>query len=135
MIEIKLHFDEDFLKIKETLTRIGIANINKKMIYQSCHIFHDSGKYYIAHFKDMMRHSGLQSDITQEDIDRKHEITRLLVEWGLCYTDGDIPEKVNDINLYIIPFKSKSDWTLISKYTMGNDNNDKVENGDRHKSQ
>lgn len=118
MIEIKLNHEDDFLKIKETLTRIGIANRDKKKLSQSCHILHKGGLYYITHFKEMMSLDGNVSDISEDDIKRTRAITKLLVEWKLCTTDEDVNIKDNVI-LHIIPFKEKGDWELIPKYNIG----------------
>lgn len=120
-IEILLHHPDDFLKIKETLTRIGIASKKDNKLYQSCHILHKQGKYAIVHFKELFVLDGKESNITNEDITRRNTIVKLLEEWNLL----DIVDRteVNEempLNLIkIIPFKEKTKWDLISKYNVG----------------
>lgn len=122
MIEIKLKEQDDFLKIKETLTRIGVSNFKKDVLNQSCHILHKQGKYYIVHFKDMLVLDGFENTITEEDNNRTAVITSLLVSWGLCEYAN--PEEIDEIEfksskLTIIPFKEKDNWELKPRYTMG----------------
>lgn len=122
MIEIKLKNPEDFLKVKETLTRMGIANNKDKVLYQSCHILHKQEKYYIVHFKEMLKMDGRQVEFTEEDETRRDSITWLLEDWGLIeITQGQrsfMKELTN--NFRVISFKQKHEWTLKSKYTIGN---------------
>ena len=121
-LEVKLKREEDFLKVKETLTRIGIASRKEKKLYQSCHILHKRGKYYIVHFKELFLLDGKQSDFTDEDRGRRNAIALLLEEWGLLsVVDADKYQepraKISSIR--ILPFKEKDEWELESKYTIG----------------
>ena len=121
-VEITLKTKEDFLKVKETLTRIGISSRTDKKLWQSCHILHKRGKYAIMHFKEMFIMDGLSSDISDEDLGRRNVIVKLLVEWGLIvpvdeeeYKEPMIPLS----KLKIISHKEKGDWQLIPKYHIG----------------
>ena len=121
-LEVKLKREEDFLKVKETLTRIGIASRKEKKLYQSCHILHKRGKYYIVHFKELFLLDGKQSDFTDDDRGRRNAIALLLEEWGLLsVVDADKYQepraKISSIR--ILPFKEKDEWELESKYTIG----------------
>lgn len=122
MIEIILKTPEDFLKVKETLTRMGIANNKDKVLYQSCHILQKQGLYYIVHFKEMLRMDGRVVDIESEDYQRRDSIALLLEKWALL----DIKESSRDTlfdmtnNFRVISFKQKDEWSLKSKYTIGN---------------
>ena len=121
MIEITLKQPEDFLKVKETLTRMGIANNKDKVLYQSCHILQKQGRYYIVHFKEMLRLDGRPVDIDGEDYQRRDSIAQLLEDWGLLdileTEKEDLFMMVN--NFRVISFKQKAEWTLKSKYTIG----------------
>lgn len=122
LIEVKIAEEEDFLKIKETLTRIGVASRKEKKLYQSCHIFHKQGKYYIVHFKEMFLIDGKPSNFSEEDMGRRNKIVQLLQEWGLLKVVE--PEKVAEpmasmSQIKIINHKEKNDWTLEAKYNMG----------------
>lgn len=119
-VEIKLIKEDDFLKIKETLTRIGIASKKDQKLYQSCHILHKRGKYYIIHFLEMFRLDGKSSKISSDDLSRRNRIAQLLEDWGLCEILEEMDEMLPVSSIKIIPYKSKSEWTLIEKYTMGN---------------
>lgn len=122
MIEITLKQPEDFLKVKETLTRMGIANNKDKILYQSCHILQKQGRYYIVHFKEMLKLDGRPVVIDEEDEVRRDSIAQLLEDWGLVdIAPGQrsyMFEMAN--NFRVISFKQKDDWTLKSKYTIGN---------------
>lgn len=122
MIEIKLKNPEDFLKVKETLTRMGIANNKDKVLYQSCHILQKQGKYYIVHFKEKLRMDGRQVDIDGEDYQRRDSIAQLLEDWGLIVIEDSAREDLFGLtnNFRVISFKQKDDWTLKAKYTIGN---------------
>lgn len=122
LLEVTLKDSESFLKIKETLTRIGVSSKKEKKLYQSCHILHKRGKYYIVHFKELFLLDGLKSDIDETDIGRRNTIAKLLEEWNLLtIVDKD---KVNSIltplnQIKIIPFKEKVEWELCPKYHIG----------------
>lgn len=122
LLEITLKNEDDFLKVKETLTRIGVSSKKDKKLYQSCHILHKKGKYYIVHFKELFSLDGLPSDINESDIGRRNMIAKLLEEWGLlAVADKD---KMNSIltpinQIKIIPFKEKLEWELCPKYHIG----------------
>ena len=122
-IEIKLKKPDDFLKIKETLTRIGVASKQENTLYQSCHILHKRGQYYIVHFKEMFKLDGKSSSIDNTDLSRRNTICELLSQWGLLEIIN--PEMVKEppisISLVkIVPFKEKPNWKLVSKYQVGN---------------
>lgn len=121
LLEVKLNKEEDFLKIKETLTRIGVASKREKKLIQSCHILHKKGKYYLVHFKELFLLDGRQSDFTDEDMQRRNTIASLLSEWGLLsIRDPDrFQDKVPLGRIKIISYKDKDDWLLESKYTIG----------------
>lgn len=122
LLEITLPNDDDFLKIKETLTRIGIASKKDKTLYQSCHILHKRGRYYVVHFKELFLLDGRPSEFTEDDMARRNTIALLLEEWGLVnIVDRNLISTLlaptNQIK--IISHKEKSEWMLISKYTVG----------------
>jgi hypothetical protein len=122
LIEITLAKPDDFLKVKETLTRIGISSKTEKKLYQSCHILHKRGKYYIVHFKELFALDGLRFTLTEEDIIRRNTIATLLDEWGLLKVVN--PNQTVNIasglaQIKIIPYKEKTDWELIPKYHIG----------------
>jgi hypothetical protein len=121
-VEINLKTEEDFLKVKETLTRIGVSSKTEKKLYQSCHILHKRGRYCIIHFKEMFILDGLQSDLSEDDLGRRNTIVKLLTEWGLI--DPLDPESYKEpqlslARLKIISHKDKSEWELIPKYHIG----------------
>ena len=120
LVEVRLKKPEDFLKIKETLTRIGISSKDKKL-FQSCHIFHKKSKYYIVHFKELFKIDGKPSDISEEDIKRRNAIASLLEEWGLLeiLDKTKVEDKIEIRKMKIIPFKEKNEWELITKYNIG----------------
>ena len=121
-VEITLKTKEDFLKVKETLTRIGISSRTDKKLWQSCHILHKRGKYAIMHFKEMFVLDGLSSDISDEDLGRRNVIVKLLVDWGLidAVDEEEYKEPMIPLSkLKIISHKEKGDWQLIPKYHIG----------------
>ena len=121
-IEVKLHQEDDFLKVKETLTRVGVASEKNKTLYQSCHILHKRGKYYIVHFKELFALDGKPSSITDNDIERRNAIAKLLEEWGLVKIVNPeiMQDKIAPIHqIKIIPYRDKDDWELVSKYNIG----------------
>lgn len=118
MIEIKLNNNDDFLKIKETLTRIGIPQLNNRTLHQSCHILHRNGRYYISHFKELLA-KDKTPNMDEEDYERLYVISKLLNDWNLCELIDDVPKVNNKINLHIIPFKEKYSWKLKQKFNLG----------------
>ena len=121
-IEIKLEKEDDCLKIKETLTRIGVSSRKDRTLYQSCHILHKQGKYYIVHFKELFELDGKPSNMSENDIQRRNTIANLMAEWGLVKLVDSAKTKDNVAPLSqikILPFKEKSQWQLVSKYTIG----------------
>ena len=122
MVEVTLRHDEDFLKVKETLTRIGVASRKNKALYQSCHILHKQQKYYIVHFKELFALDGKPTNFSEEDQGRRNTISNLLSEWGLVdiVDSTKTTEPVTPLNqIKIIPFKDKDQWELIPKYNIG----------------
>ena len=122
MVEVTLRHDEDFLKVKETLTGIGVASRKNKALYQSCHILHKQQKYYIVHFKELFALDGKPTNFSEEDQGRRNTITNLLNEWGLVDIKDTIQttEPTAPLNqIKIIPFKDKDQWELIPKYNIG----------------
>jgi hypothetical protein len=122
MIEVHLKHDDDFLKIRETLTRIGVASHKNKTIYQSCHILHKQGRYYIVHFKELFALDGKPSNFGDDDISRRNTIVNLLAEWGLVTPVDPLKSKdpVAPLNqIKVLPFKEKSEWSLEAKYNIG----------------
>lgn len=122
LLEVKLAEEEDFLKIKETLTRIGVASKKEKKLYQSCHILHKRGKYYIVHFKELFLLDGKQSDFSEEDRGRRNTIANLLEEWKLFEIvdkDKHLEPRAPLSHIKILPYKEKSEWILESKYSIG----------------
>ena len=123
LLEIELNEEEDFLKIRETLTRIGVASRKDKTIYQSCHILHKRGKFYIVHFKELFALDGKKTNFNENDLGRRNTIANLLAEWGLlnlvdAKKSDDVTVPLGQIK--IISFKDKSDWNLVAKYNIGN---------------
>jgi Bacteriophage translational regulator len=128
MVEVTLDKNDDFLKVKETLTRIGLASKKDNTLYQSCHILHKQGKYYIVHFKELFALDGKPYDITENDLARRNTIANLLEEWELIKIVR--PEQTDDpivslSQIKIIPFKEKSQWNLVTKYNIGKKSNTK----------
>ncbi len=121
MVEVTLSEPDDFLKVRETLTRIGVASRKEKKIYQSCHILHKQGKYYIVHFKELFALDGKQTNFSSNDLQRRNRIAQLLSDWGLIGIVDS--EKVKDLaalnQIKVLSFKDKNDWTLESKYNIG----------------
>jgi hypothetical protein len=121
MIEVLLKNEDDFLKIRETLTRIGVSSRKNKTIYQSCHILHKQGKYYIVHFKELFALDGKPSNFGEEDIARRNTIANLLAEWGLVtLVNEDSKEPVAPLSqIKVLPYKEKDEWELVAKYNLG----------------
>jgi hypothetical protein len=122
LVEVTLKEDDDFLKIRETLTRIGVASRKDKTIYQSCHILHKQGKYYIVHFKELFALDGKPSNFTEDDIARRNTIANLLAEWGLIglVDDTKSSDPVAPLSqIKVLPYKEKDEWILTAKYNIG----------------
>ena len=121
MIEIRLKSPDDFLKCRETLTRIGVASRSEKKLYQSCHIQHKQGRYYIVHFKELFLLDGKHSDFSDNDIQRRNRITKLLSDWGLVdVVNEQMIEDASSVSqIKILPHKEKNEWTLVPKYSIG----------------
>ena len=121
LVEVELAEPDDFLKVKETLGRIGIASRKENKLYQSCHILHKQGRYYIVHFKELFLLDGKPSDLSENDVARRNTITNLLVEWGLVKLLEDEPlEPVAPMNqVKILRFDEKDEWELVVKYNIG----------------
>ena len=122
LVEVKLKVDEDFLKIRETLTRIGVASRKDKTLFQSCHILHKQGKYYITHFKELFSMDGKPSNFTEDDISRRNSIANLLAEWGLVelVNPDKSKEPVSPLSqIKVLPHKEKDEWNLAAKYNIG----------------
>jgi hypothetical protein len=121
MVEVSLNEPDDFLKVRETLTRIGVASRKEKKLYQSCHILHKQGKYYIVHFKELFALDGKNTNLTVNDIQRRNRIVNLISDWGLINVIDE--EKIRDIaplnQIKVLSYKDKSDWTLEAKYNIG----------------
>ena len=123
MVEVVLNEPDDFLKVRETLTRIGVASRKEKKIYQSCHILHKQGRYFLVHFKELFALDGKKTNLSVNDIQRRNRIVQLLVDWGLVTIDSLSQEKIADLaplnQIKVLSFKEKGEWTLESKYNIG----------------
>ena len=120
MLEVTLKEPDDFLKVRETLTRVGVASRKERKLYQSCHILHKRGKYYIVHFKELFALDGKPTNITSNDVQRRNRITKLLSDWGLVEISGEGAEDLAPLNqIKVLSFKDKGEWTLESKYNIG----------------
>ena len=119
MIEVTIKESDDFLKIKETLTRIGVASRKDKTLYQSCHILHKQQKYYIVHFKELFALDGKPTNFSENDIARRNTIANLLSDWGLVEVKGDSTPTAPLSQIKIISFKEKDEWILETKYNIG----------------
>ena len=121
MIEVGLREPDDFLKVRETLTRIGVASRKEKKLYQSCHILHKQGKYYIVHFKELFALDGKKANLSLNDVQRRNRIVQLLGDWGLVSINNK--ESITDVaplsQIKVLAYKEKGDWTLESKYNIG----------------
>ena len=122
LIEVTLAEKDDFLKVRETLTRIGVAAKKENVLYQSCHILHKQGKYYIVHFKELFELDGKPSNMSENDVARRNTIANLMAEWGLVklVLEDKSKEPIAPLSqIKILPHKEKNNWELISKYTIG----------------
>ena len=119
MLEVTLKEPDDFLKVRETLTRVGVASRKERKLYQSCHILHKRGKYYIVHFKELFALDGKPTNITSNDVQRRNRITKLLSDWGLVEISGEDTGDLAPLNqIKVLSFKDKGEWTLESKYNI-----------------
>ncbi len=121
MVEIVLNEPDDFLKVRETLTRIGVASRKEKKLYQSCHILHKQGKYYITHFKELFALDGKHANLTVNDVQRRNRIARLLSDWGLVsiVREDDIADIAPLNQIKVLSFRDKNEWILETKYSIG----------------
>ena len=119
MLEVVLKEPDDFLKIREKLSRIGVASRKEKKLYQSCHILHKQGKYYIVHFKELFALDGKQTNLSENDIARRNRIATLLCDWGLVDVNGETDPIAPLSQIKIISFKEKDEWLLETKYNIG----------------
>lgn len=123
LVEVVLVQPDDFLKVRETLTRIGVASKKDKTLYQSCHILHKQGKYYIVHFKELFALDGKPTDLTENDLSRRNAIVKLLQDWGLIkivnLEQASNPEPIFISQIKIISHKEKNEWQLVPKYNIG----------------
>ena len=121
MVEVMLNEPDDFLKVRETLTRIGVASRKEKKLYQSCHILHKQGRYYIVHFKELFALDGKKANLSTNDVQRRNRIVQLLSDWGLISINAK--EVIADVaplsQIKVLAYKEKGDWTLESKYNIG----------------
>ena len=121
MVEVTLNEPDDFLKVRETLTRIGVASRKEKKIYQSCHILHKQGRYFLVHFKELFALDGKHANLTSNDVQRRNRIAQLLVDWGLVgIVNSDSIQDVAPLNqIKVLSYKDKGDWILETKYNIG----------------
>ena len=121
MLEVSLKEPDDFLKVRETLTRIGVASWKDKKLFQSCHILHKQGRYFIVHFKELFALDGKHSNLSENDLQRRNTIAQLLADWGLIsIVNSDIAENKAPLSqIKVIAFKDKNNWTLETKYNIG----------------
>ena len=121
MVEVVLNEPDDFLKVRETLTRIGVASRKEKKLYQSCHILHKQGKYYITHFKELFALDGKHANLTVNDVQRRNRIARLLSDWGLVsiVREDDIADIAPLNQIKVLSFRDKNEWLLETKYSIG----------------
>ena len=121
MVEVTLNEPDDFLKVRETLTRIGVASRKEKKIYQSCHILHKQGRYYLVHFKELFALDGKHANLTSNDVQRRNRIAQLLADWGLVGVVDVV--RIQDIaplnQIKVLSFKDKGEWILETKYNIG----------------
>ena len=121
MLEVQLKEPDDFLKVRETLTRIGVASRKDKKLFQSCHILHKQGRYFIVHFKELFALDGKEANISDNDCERRNTITQLLADWGLIVIlNSSVAEKKAPLSqIKVLAFKEKSEWDLQAKYNIG----------------
>jgi len=121
MVEVTLNEPDDFLKVRETLTRIGVASRKEKKLYQSCHILHKQGRYYLVHFKELFALDGKHANLTVNDVQRRNRIIQLIADWGLVTVNN--VDKIQDLaplnQIKVLSYKDKDDWVLETKYNIG----------------
>ena len=119
MLEVGLNEPEDFLKVRETLSRMGVASRKERKLYQSCHILHKQGRYYITHFKELFALDGKQTNLSENDIARRNTIANLLKDWGLIVVKGELGECAPLSQIKVLSFREKNEWELCTKYNIG----------------
>ena len=119
MLEVGLKEPDDFLKVRETLSRIGVASRKERKLYQSCHILHKQGRYYIVHFKELFALDGKKTNLSENDIARRNTIANLLRDWGLINIIGEVAEVAPLSQIKVLSFSEKNEWTLETKYNIG----------------
>ena len=119
MLEVGLNEPDDFLKVRETLSRIGVASRKERKLYQSCHILHKQGRYYIVHFKELFALDGKKTNLSENDIARRNTIANLLKDWGLINILGEVTEVAPLSQIKVLSFNEKNEWTLETKYNIG----------------
>tara|TARA_Y100000996_G_C22065420_1_gene455051 strand:+ start:33 stop:437 length:405 start_codon:yes stop_codon:yes gene_type:complete len=119
MLEVTLSEPDDFLKVRETLSRIGVASRKEKTLYQSCHILHKQGRYFVTHFKELFALDGKQTNLNENDIARRNTIANLLKDWGLVKIVGEMGEMAPLSQIKVLSYKEKTDWSLETKYNIG----------------
>ena len=131
MVEISLNEPDDFLKVRETLTRIGVASRKEKKIYQSCHILHKQGRYFLVHFKELFAHDGKHANLTSNDVQRRNRIAQLLSDWGLVEVlNTDQIKDIAPLNqIKVLAYRDKGDWILETKYNIGSKKKKNEEEG------
>ena len=119
MLEVTLNEPDDFLKVRETLSRIGVASRKERTLYQSCHILHKQGRYFVTHFKELFALDGKQTNLNENDLQRRNTIANLLKDWGLVNIVGEMGEMAPLSQIKVLSYKEKADWTLQTKYSIG----------------
>ena len=119
MLEVGLNEPDDFLKVRETLSRMGVASRKERKLYQSCHILHKQGRYYITHFKELFALDGKQTNLRENDIARRNTIANLLKDWGLIVVKGELGECAPLSQIKVLSFREKNEWELCTKYNIG----------------
>ena len=119
MLEVTLNEPDDFLKVRETLSRIGVASRKERTLYQSCHILHKQGRYFVTHFKELFALDGKQTNLNENDLQRRNTIANLLKDWGLVNIVGEMGEMAPLSQIKVLSYKEKTDWSLETKYNIG----------------
>ena len=119
MLDVTLNEPDDFLKVRETLSRIGVASRKERTLYQSCHILHKQGRYFVTHFKELFALDGKQTNLNENDLQRRNTIANLLKDWGLVKIVGEMGEMAPLSQIKVLSYKEKNEWTLETKYNIG----------------